>query len=111
MDSSNKTTNLPQIKKVFMFALYLILLNPKNIKEEWLILQCIEAMQENELHHTTVAKVMHQEEGIDFEESLAPVARLEASSDFSVATKRSTQGLFPIYQMDLKTAFLNGSTK
>nr|GEW90752.1 putative ribonuclease H-like domain-containing protein [Tanacetum cinerariifolium] len=48
------------------------------------------------------------EEGIDFEESFAPVARLEAIRIFiSYATHKS----FPIYQMDVKMAFLNGPLK
>ncbi|GKD32822.1 retrovirus-related pol polyprotein from transposon TNT 1-94 [Tanacetum coccineum] len=55
-----------------------------------------------------VAKGYTQEEGIDFEESFAPVARLEAVQIFvSHAAHRS----FPIYQMDVKTAFLNGPLK
>nr|GEV33719.1 uncharacterized mitochondrial protein AtMg00810-like [Tanacetum cinerariifolium] len=46
-----------------------------------------------------------QEEGIDFKESFAPVARLEAVRIFiAYATHKS----FPIYQMDVKTTFLNG---
>ncbi|GJU02150.1 retrovirus-related pol polyprotein from transposon TNT 1-94 [Tanacetum coccineum] len=46
-----------------------------------------------------------QEEGIDFEESFAPVARIEAIRIFiaNAATKNMI-----IYQMDVKTAFLNG---
>nr|GEX48615.1 hypothetical protein [Tanacetum cinerariifolium] len=49
-----------------------------------------------------------QEEGIDFEESFAPVARLEAVRIFvAYAAYKS----FPIYQMDIKTAFLNGPLK
>nr|GFA50686.1 integrase, catalytic region, zinc finger, CCHC-type, peptidase aspartic, catalytic [Tanacetum cinerariifolium] len=48
------------------------------------------------------------EEGIDFEESFAPVARLEAVQIFiGYAAHKS----FPIYQMDVKTAFLNGLLK
>nr|GEZ51189.1 retrovirus-related Pol polyprotein from transposon TNT 1-94 [Tanacetum cinerariifolium] len=55
-----------------------------------------------------VAKVYRQEEGIDFEESFAPVARIEAIRIFIVnAASRN----MPIYQMDVKTAFLNGELK
>nr|GFC75192.1 retrovirus-related Pol polyprotein from transposon TNT 1-94 [Tanacetum cinerariifolium] len=55
-----------------------------------------------------VAKGYVQEEGIDFEKSFAPVARLEAIRIFiAYATHKS----FPIYQMDVKTAFLNGPMK
>ncbi|GJS27495.1 retrovirus-related pol polyprotein from transposon TNT 1-94 [Tanacetum coccineum] len=55
-----------------------------------------------------VAKGYAQEDGIDFEESFAPVARLEAIRIFvAYAAYKS----FPIYQMDVKTAFLNGPLK
>nr|GEX13321.1 hypothetical protein [Tanacetum cinerariifolium] len=55
-----------------------------------------------------IAKGYAQEEGIDFEESFAPVARLEAVRIFiAYATHKS----FPIYQMDVKMAFLNGPLK
>ncbi|GKC15556.1 retrovirus-related pol polyprotein from transposon TNT 1-94 [Tanacetum coccineum] len=48
------------------------------------------------------------EEGIDFEESFAPVARLEVVRIFiTYAAYKS----FPIYQMDVKMAFLNGLLK
>nr|GEW18268.1 integrase, catalytic region, zinc finger, CCHC-type, peptidase aspartic, catalytic [Tanacetum cinerariifolium] len=52
-----------------------------------------------------VARGYRQEEGIDFEESFAPVARLEATRIFLayVAHKNMV-----VYQMDVKTAFLNG---
>ncbi|GJU95234.1 retrovirus-related pol polyprotein from transposon TNT 1-94 [Tanacetum coccineum] len=51
-----------------------------------------------------VAQGFRQEEGIDFEESFAPVARIEAICIFvaNAAHKNMT-----IYQMDVKTAFLN----
>ncbi|GKA94855.1 retrovirus-related pol polyprotein from transposon TNT 1-94 [Tanacetum coccineum] len=52
-----------------------------------------------------VAKGYRQEEGIDFKESFAPFARIEAIRIFiaNAASKNMT-----IYQMDVKTAFLNG---
>ncbi|GKC74676.1 retrovirus-related pol polyprotein from transposon TNT 1-94 [Tanacetum coccineum] len=55
-----------------------------------------------------VAKGYAQEEGIDFEESFAPVARLEADRIFVAYAAHKS---FPIYQMDMKTAFLNGPLK
>nr|GEV62981.1 hypothetical protein [Tanacetum cinerariifolium] len=55
-----------------------------------------------------VANGYAQEEGINFEESFAPVARLEPVWIFiAYGTHKS----FPIYQMDVKTTFLNGSLK
>ncbi|GKF87256.1 retrovirus-related pol polyprotein from transposon TNT 1-94, partial [Tanacetum coccineum] len=55
-----------------------------------------------------VAKGYKQEEGIDFEESFALVARLEAVRMFiAFAAHRN----ITIFQMDVKTAFLNGSLK
>ncbi|GKC30522.1 retrovirus-related pol polyprotein from transposon TNT 1-94 [Tanacetum coccineum] len=55
-----------------------------------------------------VAKRYAQEEGIDFNESFAPVARLEAVRIFVAYAAHKS---FPIYQMDVKTAFLNGPLK
>ncbi|GKE20932.1 retrovirus-related pol polyprotein from transposon TNT 1-94 [Tanacetum coccineum] len=55
-----------------------------------------------------VAKGYSQQEGIDFEESFAPVARLEAVRLFVAYAAHKS---FPIYQMDVKTAFLNGPLK
>ncbi|GJZ06167.1 retrovirus-related pol polyprotein from transposon TNT 1-94 [Tanacetum coccineum] len=55
-----------------------------------------------------VAKGYRQEKGINFEESFAPVARIGAIRIFIAndASKNMT-----IYQMDVKTAFLNGELK
>ncbi|GJX48216.1 retrovirus-related pol polyprotein from transposon TNT 1-94 [Tanacetum coccineum] len=55
-----------------------------------------------------VAKGYKQEEGIDFEESFAPVARLEAVRMFIAFAAHMNITLF---QMDVKTAFLNGPLK
>nr|GFA42002.1 retrovirus-related Pol polyprotein from transposon TNT 1-94 [Tanacetum cinerariifolium] len=55
-----------------------------------------------------VAKGYQQEEGIDFKESFATVARIESIRIFiaNAASKNMTT-----YQMDVKTAFLNGELK
>nr|GEW20852.1 hypothetical protein [Tanacetum cinerariifolium] len=55
-----------------------------------------------------VAKGYQQEEGINFEESFSPVAHIEAIRIFitNAASKNMT-----IYQMDVKTSFLNGELK
>ncbi|GJX27523.1 retrovirus-related pol polyprotein from transposon TNT 1-94 [Tanacetum coccineum] len=56
---------------------------------------------------TLVARGYCQEEGINFEESFAPVARLEVVRIFLVFAAHMNM---IVYQMDVKTAFLNGST-
>ncbi|GKF62737.1 retrovirus-related pol polyprotein from transposon TNT 1-94 [Tanacetum coccineum] len=53
-------------------------------------------------------QILKCEEGIDFEESFSPVARLEAVRIFVAYVAHKS---FPIYQMDVKTAFLNGPLK
>ena len=46
-----------------------------------------------------------QQEGIDYEETYAPIARMEAVKMFlAYATNKN----FEVYQMDVKLAFLNG---
>nr|GEU65182.1 retrovirus-related Pol polyprotein from transposon TNT 1-94 [Tanacetum cinerariifolium] len=55
-----------------------------------------------------VAKGYAHEEGIDFEESFALVARLEVVWIFIAYEAHKS---FPIYQLDVKTSFLNGPLK
>ncbi|GKE99047.1 retrovirus-related pol polyprotein from transposon TNT 1-94, partial [Tanacetum coccineum] len=55
-----------------------------------------------------VACSYRQEEGIDFEESFASVARLEAIRIFLAFAAHMNM---VIYQMDVKTAFLNGNLR
>ena len=52
-----------------------------------------------------VAKGYSQQEGIDYDETYAPVARLEAIMMFLAFAAYSN---FKVYQMDVKSAFLNG---
>nr|GFB48898.1 retrovirus-related Pol polyprotein from transposon TNT 1-94 [Tanacetum cinerariifolium] len=55
-----------------------------------------------------VTQGFRQEEGIDFKESFAPVARIEAIRIFiAIAAHKN----MTIFQMDIKTTFLNGELK
>nr|GEY87627.1 hypothetical protein [Tanacetum cinerariifolium] len=66
---------------------------------------CITSMMKNKRSLETSHR---QEEGLDFEESFAPVARMEAIRIFlAYAINKS----FTVFQMDVKTAFLHGSLK
>ncbi|GKB61267.1 retrovirus-related pol polyprotein from transposon TNT 1-94, partial [Tanacetum coccineum] len=98
-----------------MFALTVSIAELKNIKEAMDDSAWIEAMQE-ELHQFDRLQVWElidkpfgkNEEGIDFEESFALVASLE---DVQIFVSYVAHKSFPIYQMYVKTAFLNGPLK
>nr|GEW14065.1 hypothetical protein [Tanacetum cinerariifolium] len=67
--------------------------------------------EENTVIHNKarlVAKGYNQQEGVDFKESFSPVARLEAVRLFVVYVAHKS---FPVYQMNVKTTFLNGPLK
>nr|GEU66580.1 hypothetical protein [Tanacetum cinerariifolium] len=97
---------------------FLTSVEPKTYKDA-LIQSCwIEAMQEElnefewleewELNKARlVARGYRQEEGIDFEESFALVARLDARIFLAYAIQKN----MVVYQMDVKTAFLNGNLR
>jgi hypothetical protein len=55
-----------------------------------------------------VAKGYSQVEGLDFGETYAPVARLES---IRILLAYATYHGFKLYQMDVKSAFLNGPIK
>ena len=55
-----------------------------------------------------VAQGYNQQEGIDFDETYAPVARLEA---IRILMAFAAHKGFKLYQMDVKSAFLNGYLK
>jgi hypothetical protein len=55
-----------------------------------------------------VAKGYSQVEGLDFDETYAPIARLES---IHILLAYSTYHGFKLYQMDMKSAFLNGPIK
>nr|GEY70872.1 hypothetical protein [Tanacetum cinerariifolium] len=85
-----------------MFTLTVSQTEPKNIKEAMADSAWIESMQE-ELHQFD-----RLDEGVDFEESFALVARLEAVRLFIAYAAHKS---FTIYQMYVKTAFLYGPLK
>nr|GEV38893.1 hypothetical protein [Tanacetum cinerariifolium] len=88
--------------EMYMFALTMSRIEPKTIRQAMDDSVWIESMQE-ELHQFD-----RLDEGVDFEESFAPVARLEAVRLFiAYATYKS----FTVYQMDVKIAFLYGPLK
>nr|GEV03968.1 hypothetical protein [Tanacetum cinerariifolium] len=75
------------------------------LKDEFTNPFCTPVQDVAESSSHNIAKGYAQEEGIDFEESFAPVARLEAVWIFVTYVAHKS---FPIYQMDVKMTFLNG---
>nr|GEV47664.1 hypothetical protein [Tanacetum cinerariifolium] len=108
------------------FDASLTFVEPKNFKQAILEPSWIDAMQE-EIHEfkrlqvktdefggvlknkaRLVAQVFRQEEGIKFENSFAPVARIE---DIHIFVANATNKNMTIFQMGFKTDFLNGELK
>nr|GEY86688.1 copia protein [Tanacetum cinerariifolium] len=90
---------------ICMYALTVSTMEPKNVKEAMTDPAWIESMQKELLQFKRLDR---QEEGIDFEESFAPVARMEAIRIFLAYAAHKS---FTVFQMDVKTAFLHGSLK
>nr|GFC74662.1 hypothetical protein [Tanacetum cinerariifolium] len=87
----------------YYYDAFLTSVEPKTYKEVLNQACWIEAMQEELYEFKRL-----EEEGIDFEESFAPVARLEAIRIFLAY---AAQKNVVVYQMDVKTAFLNGNLR
>ncbi|GJT75794.1 retrovirus-related pol polyprotein from transposon TNT 1-94 [Tanacetum coccineum] len=99
------------------FDAFVSSVEPKSYKDALTESCWIEAMQEDATSECRraegvlknkallVARGYRQEEGIDFEESLAPVTQLEAIRIFIAFVAHMNM---VVYQMDVKTAFLNG---
>ncbi|GKD36908.1 retrovirus-related pol polyprotein from transposon TNT 1-94 [Tanacetum coccineum] len=104
-----------------LFANFLSEIEPKKVSEALKHLGWIDAMQEelNQLYRNKVWTLVpllygkiaigsKWEEEIDYDETFAPVARMEAIRIFLAF---STYMNFKVYQMDVKSAFLNGKLK
>ncbi|GJS01483.1 putative ribonuclease H-like domain-containing protein [Tanacetum coccineum] len=87
-----------------LFACFLSQEEPKRIAKSLSDSAWVEAMQE-ELLQFKLQKGHTQEEGIDYDDVFAPVARIEAIRLFLAYA--SFMG-FMVYQMDVKSAFLYG---
>ncbi|GKE47815.1 retrovirus-related pol polyprotein from transposon TNT 1-94, partial [Tanacetum coccineum] len=124
-DQSSSTDSIHTIQALFCYYdSFLTAVEPKTYKDALTQSCWIEAMQEelNEFERLEldelrgilknkarlVAHGYRQEEGIDFEEFFAPVARLEAIRIFLTYAAHINM---VVYQMDVKTAFLNGNLR
>ncbi|GJS44313.1 retrovirus-related pol polyprotein from transposon TNT 1-94 [Tanacetum coccineum] len=90
------------------FNAFLTSVEPKNFKQAMTELSTDEFGGVLKNKARLVAQGFRQEEGIDFEESFAPVTRIEAICIFIA---NATHKNMAIYQMDVKMAFLNGELK
>jgi hypothetical protein len=66
----------------------------------------MELLQETK--HNLWPKGYSQVEGFNFDETFAPVARLES---IRILLSNATHHDFKLYQMDIKSAFLNGQSR
>ncbi|GJR99622.1 retrovirus-related pol polyprotein from transposon TNT 1-94 [Tanacetum coccineum] len=92
---------LLQFKRLDVWELVPLLDNVKALTQD----------QENTIIRNKTRLVMrgyHQVEGIDFEESFAPVAKIEAIRIFLAYAAHKS---FIVFQMDVKAAFLHGTLK
>ncbi|GJQ91855.1 retrovirus-related pol polyprotein from transposon TNT 1-94 [Tanacetum coccineum] len=86
-----------------LFSNFLSEIEPKKVFEALKHLGWVDAMQEelNQFYR-------NKEEGIDYDETFAPMARMEAIRIFLAF---ATYMNFKVYQIDVKSAFLNGKLK
>nr|GEV37221.1 hypothetical protein [Tanacetum cinerariifolium] len=116
--TSAQSSSMLQLHEQVLFCYYnafLTSVEPKMYKDALTQSCWIEVIQEelNEFERLEskarlLARGYHQEEGIDFEESFAPVVRLEAIRIFLAY---AAQKNMVVYQMDVKTAFLNSNLR
>nr|GEV21171.1 retrovirus-related Pol polyprotein from transposon TNT 1-94 [Tanacetum cinerariifolium] len=85
-----------------MYALTVSTMEPKNVKEH------DEEQTVIRNKSRLVVRGYRQEEGIDFEESFASVAKMEAIRIFLAYAAHKS---FTVFQMDVKTTFLHGTLK
>nr|GFB76819.1 hypothetical protein [Tanacetum cinerariifolium] len=88
----------PSLLQFCLFSCLLYQVKPKKISDALQDLSWVEAMQEELLQFK-----IQKEEGIDYDEVFAPVAKIEAIRLFLAYA--SFMG-FTVYQMDVKSAFL-----
>nr|GEU30493.1 hypothetical protein [Tanacetum cinerariifolium] len=87
-----------------IYGLIVSTMELKNVKEAMTELTWIDSINKTRL----VMRGYRQEEGIDFEESFTPVARMVAIRIFLAYAAHKS---FIVFQMDVKTVFLHGTLK
>ncbi|GJS49101.1 retrovirus-related pol polyprotein from transposon TNT 1-94 [Tanacetum coccineum] len=90
-----------------LFVYFLSEKEPKKVSKALQHPGWVDAMQD-ELYQFYQNKGYNQQECIDYDETFAPVARLEAIRIFLAF---ATDMNFIVYQMDVKSTFLNGKLK
>ncbi|GJZ63716.1 retrovirus-related pol polyprotein from transposon TNT 1-94 [Tanacetum coccineum] len=107
IDTASTPTNLSIFKRLDVLELVPY---PKHIKPLTLKLLFKNKLYEENTVIRNKARVAvrgyHQEEGIDFEESFTPVARMDAIRIFLAYAAHKS---FSVFQMDVKASFLHGS--
>nr|GEV42118.1 hypothetical protein [Tanacetum cinerariifolium] len=109
---------------MYIYALTVNTMEPKSVKEamtdpawidskqeELLQFKWLDVDEENTVIRNRICLVVRgyrKEEGIDFEESFTPVAKIEAIRIFLAYAAHT---YFTVFQMDVKTAFLHSSLK
>ncbi|GJY44463.1 retrovirus-related pol polyprotein from transposon TNT 1-94 [Tanacetum coccineum] len=108
----NQRTLRLQAQNQSNFFYFILTIEPKNVNEALGDESWIVAMQEelnqfvaNEVWEL-VAQGYNQQEGIDYDETYAPVARIES---IMILLAYACALDFKLFQMDVKSAFLNGS--
>ncbi|GJY63076.1 retrovirus-related pol polyprotein from transposon TNT 1-94 [Tanacetum coccineum] len=112
-NSSSQAADIPNTSQDFKrLDVRVLVPAPDNIKPltlKWLFKNKLDEENmviRNKTH--LVVRGYRQEEGIDFEESFTPVARMEAIRIFLAYAAHKS---FTVFQMDVKTTFLHGSLK
>nr|GEZ11269.1 copia protein [Tanacetum cinerariifolium] len=107
--SSVRTRELDQFARLKVWRLVPLPEGNTIIKTKWIFKN---KKDESSLFIRNKARLVavgySQQEGIDYDETFAPVARIEAIRLFLAYAAHKD---FTVYQMDLKTSFLNGMLK
>nr|GEY77175.1 hypothetical protein [Tanacetum cinerariifolium] len=101
----------PALLQFCLFSCFLSQVEPKKISDALQDLSWVEAMQEELLQFKiqnvwTLVNCPKEEEGIDYDEVFAPVARIEAIRLFLAYASFMD---FTVYHMDVKSAFVYGT--
>nr|GFB22947.1 hypothetical protein [Tanacetum cinerariifolium] len=108
-DPKSSVRTKGQLANSCLFSCFLSSIEPANVAEALRDADWVSAMQE-ELDQFARLKVFgySQQEGIDYDETFAHVARIEAIRLFLAYAAHKD---FTVFQIDVKTSFLNGILK